>query len=266
MKWVGGKTQLLPELIKRVPPEINNYYEPFLGGGALFFKLLPKKACLLDINADLINLYQVIRDDLEELIADLRHHVYEKEYYYKMRGIDRTPQYLSLTDIQRASRFIYLNKTCYNGLYRVNSKGEFNVPFGRYTDPTILDENNLRACHHALQKTSIQTANFYAILETIRLNDFVYFDPPYVPLNTTSNFTGYTKSGFDKQMQYSLFELCCSLDQKDIRFMMSNSSAPLVLDLYSQFNVEFVYANRALNSDAAKRGKITEVIITNYQV
>jgi DNA adenine methylase len=265
VKWVGGKKQLLPELVRRIPSNVRRYYEPFIGGGALFFSLQPQNAYLSDINPDLINLYTVIRDKIDELIADLDQHKYEKPYYYRIRGIDRTTEYRLWTDVQRASRFIYLNKSCYNGLYRVNSKGEFNVPFGRYTDPTILDESNLRACHVALQGASIKVADFRAIRKTIRSSDFVYFDPPYIPLSTTANFTGYTKDGFDSQMHYALRDLCCFLDRKGVRFMVSNSSAPLVLDLYSDFNIEFVYANRAINSDAGKRGKIPEVIITNYK-
>jgi DNA adenine methylase len=265
VKWVGGKKQLLPELVKRVPGTFRRYYEPFVGGGALFFSLQPRDSYLTDINPDLVNLYTVIRDKLDELIADLDQHKYEKQYYYRIRRIDRTAGYRLWTNVQRASRFIYLNKSCYNGLYRVNSKGEFNVPFGRYTNPTILDEPNLRACHEALQGASIKVADFRTIHRTIRSSDFVYFDPPYVPISATANFTGYTKDGFDSQMQYALRDLCCALDGKGVRFMVSNSSAPLVLDLYSDFNIEFVSATRAINSDAGKRGKIPEVIITNYK-
>lgn len=263
IKWVGGKTQLLPELTRRIPSQIDRYYEPFLGGGALFFHLQPEKAVLTDINPDLISLYQVIRDSVEDLIEDMGQHVHNKDYYYYVRGVDRTPDYATWTEVQRASRLIYLNKTCYNGLYRVNSKGQFNVPFGRYRNPTILNADNLRACHRALQGTAIATRDFRAVGEKAQLGDFVYFDPPYAPLSATANFTGYTKDGFDRDMQYALRDLCRDLDRKGVRFMVSNSSAPLVFDLYAEFNVELVYATRLINSKAGKRGKIPEVLVTN---
>ncbi len=265
VKWVGGKTQLLPELAERVPDSFGRYYEPFVGGGALFFRLQPRRACLTDINPDLVNLYTVIRDKVGELIEDLSQHVYEKAYFYQIRGADRTSEYEKWSDVQRASRFIYLNKTCYNGLYRVNSKGQFNAPFGRYTSPTILDSDNLYACHTALQKAVIEVSDFYAVRRRIRANDFVYFDPPYAPLSATAKFTSYTKNGFDAEMQYALRDLCRALDKRSVRFMLSNSSAPLILDLYGEFNIEFVYATRSINSNAGKRGKIPEVVVTNYE-
>ncbi|MBE9064698.1 DNA adenine methylase [cf. Phormidesmis sp. LEGE 11477] len=265
VKWVGGKTQLLSELAKRVPGDFSRYYEPFLGGGALFFRLQPQRACLTDINPDLVNLYTVVRDKVDELIEDLGQHVYEKDYFYEVRGADRNSAYETWTDVQRASRFIYLNKTCYNGLYRVNSKGQFNVPFGRYSNPAILDSENLYACHAALQKTVVEVADFYSVRRRIRANDFVYFDPPYAPLSATAKFTSYTKGGFDVDMQYALRDLCRALDERSIRFMLSNSSAPLILDLYAEFNIEFVYATRSINSNAGKRGKIPEVVVTNYE-
>lgn len=266
VKWVGGKKQLLPDLVERVPADFGRYYEPFVGGGALFFHLQPQRACLTDVNSDLVNLYTVIRDKVDELVEDLHQHVYEKTYFYQMRGMDRTPEYEIWTDVQKASRFIYLNKTCYNGLYRVNSKGQFNAPFGRYTNPTILDSDNLYACHIALKKAVIEETSFYSVRRRIRSNDFVYFDPPYAPLTATASFTGYTKGGFDEDMQYKLRDLCRVLDKRSVRFMLSNSSAPLILDLYAEFNIDFVYATRTVNSKAGKRGKIPEVIVTNYKI
>ncbi len=264
IKWVGGKTQLLPELAKRVPKDFARYYEPFIGGGALFFHLQPSKAILTDINPDLINLYIVVRDKVRELIEELKRHVYDKTYYYQMRNIDRTSEYEGWSDVQRASRLIYLNKSCYNGLYRLNSQGQFNVPFGRYTDPTILDVDNLLACHFVLQGSTVEVADFGSIYEKISSRDFVYFDPPYAPLSATSNFTSYTRHGFDIEMHYALKKLCLKLDAKGVRFMLSNSSAPLILDLFADFNTELVYATRAINSNAKKRGKIHEVVVTNY--
>ena len=264
VKWVGGKTQLLPELTLRIPSNFSKYFEPFAGGGALFFHMQPEQSILIDINEELTNTYRVIKYQTEELIADLKRHIYEKDYYYQIRNVDRTDEYKSWSDVQRASRLIYLNKSCFNGLYRVNSKGEFNTPMGRYKNPKIVDETNLRAASIALQKAQIITGSFLEVEEKITRDDFVYFDPPYAPLNATSNFTGYSQDGFDLQMQSSLKNLCDRLDAKGVRFMVSNSNAPLILDLYSNYKIEFVYANRAINSQGDKRGKIPEVIISNY--
>jgi len=264
VKWVGGKSQLLPELVSRMPKQFCRYFEPFVGGGALFFHLRPQNAMLVDRNAEIISAYRVIRDDVNSLIEDLKDHVYDEKYYYRIREKDRLPEYDQWTDVQRASRFIYLNKTCYNGLYRVNSKEQFNVPFGSYTSPRLLDEQNLWRCSETLQSTLLRVGDFRSIRDDIAPNDFVYFDPPYAPLSATSNFTSYTKGGFDAEMQVALRDFCCELDSRGIRFMLSNSSACLILDLYSRFTTHFVYAKRTINSNGAKRGKISEVIITNY--
>jgi DNA adenine methylase len=264
LKWAGGKSQLLPELVKRIPKDYAKYFEPFAGGAALFFHLQPRTAYLVDVNEDLINTYQVIKEQVDALICDLKQHVYEEDYYYQIRNIDRTEAYQSWTDVQKASRLIYLNKTCYNGLYRVNGKGQFNTPFGSYSNPTILNEANLRACSHALRNTKLINGSFLAIARRISAKDFVYFDPPYEPLSTTANFTGYSQKGFDASMQVELKDFCDRLDRRGIRFMLSNSSAPLILDLYRSYNVEFVYASRAINSKGKHRGKIPEVIVTNY--
>ena len=264
VKWVGGKTQLLPELASRMPNRFSRYFEPFIGGGALFFYLQPEKSTLIDINEELTNTYTVIKYKIDELITDLKRHVYEKEYYYQIRNVDRTDEYKLWSDVRRASRLIYLNKCCFNGLYRVNSKGEFNTPIGRYKNPKILDRSNLRFCSQALQKAEIINGSFLEVESRVKKNDFVYFDPPYAPLNATSNFTGYSKKGFDGEMQLKLKALCDRLDRKGIRFMVSNSNAQLILDLYQDYKIEFVYAARAINSKANKRGKIPEVIVTNY--
>lgn len=264
VKWVGGKTQLLSELTSRIPDRVSRYFEPFVGGGALFFHYSPEQSTLIDINEELTNTYKVIKYQIEELIADLHQHIYEKNYYYQIRNVDRTDEYKSWSDVQRASRLIYLNKTCFNGLYRVNSKGEFNTPIGKYKNPKIVDEVNLRACSQALQKAEIITDSFMEVEEKVRGDDFVYFDPPYAALNTTSSFAGYSSQGFDEQMQLGLRDLCDRLDAKGIRFMVSNSNAPLILDLYKDYKIELVYATRAINSQANKRGKIPEVIVSNY--
>ena len=264
LKWVGGKSQLLPELHKRLPNSFNNYFEPFVGGGALLFSLQPEKAHISDLNLELINCYEVIRDCVDELILDLRQHRYDQEYYYQLRNADRLDSFEQWSPIQKASRMIFLNKSCFNGLYRLNSKSQFNVPFGRYTNPTIVDENNLKACSQFLSGTSIKKASFLNIESDIAKGDFVYFDPPYVPLNDTSNFTRYTPSGFGMDMQYELLETCRRLHDRGIMFMLSNSSAPTVLNLYQDFEIELVLAKRMINSKAQCRGTINEVIIRNF--
>ena len=212
----------------------------------------------------MINAYQVIKTDVESIIKYLKSHYYEEKYYYKIRDIDREPAYRKWSPSKKAARLIFLNKTCFNGLYRVNSKGFFNTPFGKYSNPKILDADNLRACSEVLQSVDIRLAGFQAIEDSITKDDFVYFDPPYVPLSATSYFTGYNSSGFDLEMQRELYELCCRLNKKEVRFMLSNSSAPFVLELYKEFRIERVAASRAINSNSAKRGRIEEVIVTNY--
>jgi DNA adenine methylase len=265
LKWAGGKSQLLPEISKRLPHDYEQYFEPFLGGGAVFFSLHSKQAYLLDINSELINTYCVVKNYVDKLISDLKCHIYNKEYYYYIRNIDRSLEYENWTNIQKASRFIYLNKTCYNGLYRLNSKMQFNTPMGRYKNPTIVDEENLKACSIALQNVKLIAADFLEIESKVTSQDIVYFDPPYVPLSRTANFTAYSHNGFDRVKQVELYELCSRLNARGIRFILSNSSAPLVLELYKSFNIEFVQTARFINSSSDKRGQIPEVIVTNYE-
>lgn len=264
IKWVGGKSQLLHELMTRAPVSYTRYFEPFLGGGAFFFASQPPRAVLSDVNPELINAYTVVRDSCEDLIADLQRHVYDSAYFYKIRDVDRAPEYVEWTPVQRAGRFVYLNKTCFNGLYRVNSKGHFNTPFGRYANPTIVNPENLRACSAALQGVDIRVLSFAAAAESAAKGDFVYFDPPYVPLSATAYFTSYSTDGFGLAMQEQLFETCCKLDRSGVRFMLSNSSAPWVTERYKQFEVALVSARRAINSKGDRRGEVKEVIVTNY--
>ena len=264
VKWVGGKRQLMFELLKNMPENYNRYFEPFIGGGALFFYLQPDNAYISDMNEELINLYQVVRDNVEELVADLQKHDISKEYFMEIRNIDRTEEYESWSDVQKASRFIYLNRTCFNGMYRVNSKGEFNVPFGHYKNPRILDENNLINCSNLLQRTEIKHADFSEILKKVKKGDFVYFDPPYVPLSETSSFTSYTKDGFDIDMQFKLRDVCDELDSMGVKFLLSNSDTKLVNELYENYNIKKVFASRQINANADGRGKITEVLVRNY--
>lgn len=264
VKWVGGKRQLMFELIKNMPKSYNRYFEPFIGGGALFFELQPEQAYISDLNEELINLYSVVRDNVDELIKDLSKHEVSKEYFLEIRNIDRTEQYTELSDVERASRFIYLNRTCFNGMYRVNSQGQFNVPFGHYKNPRIIDENNLLNCSELLKKTEIKCADFSEILTKVKKGDLVYFDPPYVPLNDTSSFTSYTKDGFDINMQFKLRDVCDELDNKGVKFMLSNSDTKLVNELYVNYEIKKVFASRQINANADGRGKITEVLVRNY--
>ncbi len=264
VKWVGGKRQLMFELLKNMPKSYNRYFEPFIGGGALFFELQPENAYISDMNEELINLYSVVRDNVCDLIFDLKKHEVSKEYFLEIRNIDRTNEYKNLSNVQRASRFIYLNRTCFNGLYRVNSQGQFNVPFGNYKNPRIVDENNLLNCSELLKNTEIKCADFSEILTKVKKGDFVYFDPPYVPLNETSSFTSYTKDGFDMDMQFKLREVCDELDSMGVMFMLSNSDTKFVNELYSNYEIKKVFASRAVNANAEGRGKITEVLVRNY--
>ena len=266
VKWAGGKRQLLNELMVRVPAKYNRYFEPFVGGGALVFALLPRNAVINDYNRELMNMYRVIRDRVEELIEDLKKHVNTREYYYKIRNIDREPdRYNRLTPVEKASRFIYLNRTCYNGLYRVNSRGEFNVPYGNYKNPVWLDENNLRLMSEYLKTVVILNDDFEIIRDMVHEGDFVYFDPPYVPLNSTSNFTSYTDKGFSLEDHKRLKNLCDYVDRIGAKFMLSNSYTEFTLELYREYNIEVVKAKRAINSDGSKRGEIREIIVRNYE-
>ncbi|MCA9905712.1 MAG: DNA adenine methylase [Anaerolineae bacterium] len=264
LKWAGGKGRLLPELLRRLPTRFARYHEPFVGGGALFFKLASHQritqATFSDINPALIEVYIALRDCVDAVIDILKRHYYDEAYYYAMRALD--PAKLSLAE--RAARIIFLNKTCYNGLYRENRSGQFNVPFGRYKNPTICDEPNLRAASGLLQGVDLEQRHFATVLDTAQPGDFVYFDPPYHPLSSTSNFTAYSKYGFSEQDQVQLRDTFAELTRRGVRAMLSNSSAPLIYDLYQPYAIHTVYAARAINSKAAARGKIAEVIVCNY--
>jgi len=264
LKWAGGKRQLIEYLLQNMPKKYNRYFEPFIGGGALFFNIMPKNAYISDINPELINVYEVVRDNVEELIIDLKKHINDENYFYWIRNIDRTDEYNSWNKIKKASRLIYLNKTCFNGLYRMNSKGHFNVPFGFYKNPKIVDENNLRACSNLLKETEIVLGSFLEIETKVKEGDFVYFDPPYVPLNNTSSFTKYYKDDFDYDMQFELKELCDRITKKNVYFMLSNSNTDIVIKLYKNYTIKKIQANRAINCKGNKRGKVSELIITNY--
>ena len=272
LKWAGGKRQLLPEILEYLPKNIGKttYFEPFLGGGALLFELQPKQAIVNDSNRELINCYQVIKDDVEELIEVLKDHKARnsKEYFDYLRGIDRLKQYNKFSDIQKAARIIYLNKTCYNGLFRVNSKGYFNVPFGRYKNPNILDEAVLRGVNNYFNQNTVTFLNrdFAEAVKDAKKGDFIYFDPPYDPVSNTASFTGYDINGFNQNEQKRLKEVVDELTEKGCNVMLSNSATDFILDLYKDYKetTKIVSATRSINSNALKRGKINEVLVLNY--
>ena len=264
LKWAGGKRQLLSQIDKYIPITFNKYIEPFVGGGALFFYLLPKNAILIDNNWELINSYMVIKKNVHELIDCLIKHRYNKEYYYKVRALDRnTEKYNLLSKTEKAARTIFLNKTGYNGLFRVNQKGFFNVPFGRYKNPKICDTKNLIAVHYALKPVKIIHNSFEHCLEYAEEDDFVYLDPPYYPISDTSLFTSYTKYDFGKEAQVKLHEIFQELDQKGCKVLLSNSYSDFIINLYKGFRIEILKAKRAINSKSNRRGEIKEVLIMN---
>ena len=268
LKWVGGKRQLLREIEEVLPKTYTTYYEPFIGGGAVLFELQPNKAVINDVNSELINLYNVIKCNVEALIEDLKKHENTSEYFYGIRELDRDKeQYDKLSNIEKASRIVYLNKTCFNGLFRVNKSGEFNSPFGKYKNPNIVDEVTLRAVSKYFNKADIKILNgdFESSLKGIRKGAFVYFDPPYDPVSSSANFTGYDKGGFNRDEQIRLKNLCDKLDKKGVKFLLSNSSTEFIKDLYKEYDVKIVKAKRSINSNGNSRGEVDEVLVRNYE-
>ena len=274
LKWVGGKRALVPELLTRMPKAYNTYHEPFIGGGALFFAL-GRPAALSDMNTRLIRTYQAIQTDVEAVIRILRTMPYDKEYYLRVRASNPETFHSSRPtwapagwnsgdgNTYCAAWFIYLNKTGFNGLYRVNRANQFNVPFGRYTNPRICDEVNLRACSAALQGSIIRREDFRAIVLRANPGDVCYFDPPYVPLSVTSNFASYTADGFSFRDQEDLRDIALALKRRRVHVILSNSGSPLVEQLYGEhFKLEPISVNRAINSKADQRGAVKEYIIT----
>lgn len=271
VKWVGGKRQLLLQFqeLGLYPSAFGGtsggYFEPFVGGGAVFFDLQPKNATISDLNSELITAYKVVRDDVESLIESLKKHIYDKGYFLKVRAMN--PAEMSELDI--ASRFIYLNRTCFNGMYRVNSKGQFNVPFGRYKNPVICDEGNLRAASRALKGAKILNVDYKSAVSEAKAGDFVYFDPPYYPISSTSSFTSYTKERFAEKEQVELRDTFTELSNRGCYVMLSNSDTAFIRNIYGELKnvtITAVSAGRAINSKATARGKITELVITNYPV
>lgn len=264
VKWAGGKGQLVPELRALAPKEFGTYFEPFLGGGAMFFALEPANAVLTDLNRELITTYQVIQRDPEALMAALdahQPHGGDEDYFRKVRAKD--PEKMS--DVKRAARFIFLNKTCFNGLYRVNSKGQFNTPFNHNKKaPRLYDRANVLACHRALQGKLVSLQDYQRIAQYAKAGDFVYFDPPYQPLSATSSFTSYTAEDFTFEDQQRLADVVDALVARGCKVMLSNSAHPDVEALYSRYPTRRIKARRAINSDKSGRGAIDELLVVTY--
>ena len=269
VKWAGGKRQILDKLKERLPEEYNTYYEPFVGGGALLFELEPKNAVINDFNDELINVYKVLCDEVKfnKMIKLLNKHEakHSEEYYYEIRNKDRNKRsFKRLAEHTRAARTIYLNKACFNGLYRVNSKGEFNVPFGKKDKVNTYEGSNLNLLNYYLSSNNFQILNgdFEKAVETAQKGDFIYFDPPYD--SDTSTFTSYTEVGFGKNEQIRLAKVFKDLSNRGCYVMLSNHNTKLINELYSEFNIHVIEAKRNINSNGQKRGTVEEVIITNY--
>lgn len=268
LKWVGGKRQLIDTFTPLLPDRITSYCEPFVGGGALLFHLQPNTAYVNDINSDLICVYTVIRDNVDELIDELKQYKNDSEFFYSVRDWDRNAdRYASLSEIQKAARILYLNKTCYNGLYRVNNSGEFNSPFGNYRNPNIVNEPVLRAVSAYFNSATVyfSSVDYSEVLKNVKKKTFVYLDPPYDPVSETANFTGYSKGGFSKDDQIRLRECCDDLNKRGIKFMLSNSATDFIIEQYSSYNITIVQAKRAINSVASKRGGVDEIVVRNYE-
>ncbi len=264
LKWAGGKSRLLKQYSPLFPrrDQIRRYYEPFLGSAAVFFHLQPKDALLADVNENLVEIYRVVQNDVEDLVDLLGRYINDEDEFYRVRS--QRPA--ELTSVERAARLIYLNKTCYNGLYRENKRGEFNVPFGRYKNPAICDPTRLRIASSALQGVDLQVGDFDKIVAPADSGDFVYFDPPYAPLSTTSNFTSYNRHGFDEDDQRRLSAAFDDLSSRGCLLMLSNSNARLVHELYGgkKYRLIEIKARRSINSKANGRGPVTELLIINY--
>jgi DNA adenine methylase len=268
LKWVGGKRQLLPRLLEQFEAagKVSRYHEPFVGGGALFFELVrrewinPAEAILSDANPNLIDTYRGVRNDVDEVIDILKRYKqsHDEGHYYQVRAEE--PRKLT----EKAARIIYLNKTCYNGLYRENQQGKFNSPFGRYDNPTICDEVNLRAVAKALKKATLHCRPFQEIVNEAKKGDFVYFDPPYHPLSNTANFTAYERNGFGTAAQEELAKVFRKLAKRRVKTVLSNSWSNDTRTWYQEFGPMEVRANRAVNSRPDRRGKVSELLVSSF--
>lgn len=264
LKWVGGKRQLLDDIVPLLPKNPALYVEPFIGGGAVLLASQPKRARVNDYNAELINVYTVVRDSPDDLLELLREHDAKNtsEHYYEVRALDREPGFEDTDPVVRAARIIYLNKTCFNGLYRVNSAGQINSPYGRYKNPNIVNEPGIRALSRYLQgDIDLRCGDYADALVDLPTGSFVYLDPPYMPLSQTSAFTGYTEGGFDYDEQVRLRDECAKLCEQGIHFVESNSDCEAIRELYADFEIKTVQAKRAINSRGDRRGAVNEVLI-----
>lgn len=266
VKWVGGKRRSLKHLMNYVPEHISTYVEPFVGGGAMLFALKFDRAIINDSNAELINAYCVIRDDVDELIKILKDMPHNLEFFKEVRAWDREKNFLERPRVERAARLIYLLKTCFNGLYRVSKKNYFNTPFGKIKNPNICNVESLMAVHDFLNTRNIEImcCDYEDMIDTIPDDSFVYLDPPYAPLSSTSFFTSYQPGEWGDLEQRSLAWHCAQLDKRKIKFMQSNSTAPICFELYKKYQINTLDAKRYINSVATGRGSIKELVITNY--
>lgn len=268
LKWAGGKRQLVNSIMDVMPHNYNTYYEPFIGGGALLFAIQPKVCLINDLNEELINVYYVIAHHPDELKEILSQHQLShcKEYYYTIRSLDRSDTYKSLTSVEKAARTIYLNRTCFNGLYRVNKAGYFNTPMGKYDNPMILDSANIDAIHNYFSNNRVTflVGSYADALQSANKNDFVYLDPPYDPVSKSSDFTSYTKEGFSREDQIALRNEVDRLTKLGAKVLVSNSDTPFINDIYSNYEIIRIDANRSINSNGNGRTGTKEVLIKNY--
>ena len=266
LKWAGGKTNLLGQYEPLFPEWSGDYFEPFIGSGAVFFYLSARpeerKYYLSDLNQEIVDAFCAVRDDVEGVIKLLAKHqqLHSKDYFYQVRGL--VPQNLSA--LEKAARTIYLNKTCFNGLYRVNKKGEFNVPMGNYKKPSILQIETLKAASRALSSADLSTGHYSVLVDKAQAGDFIYLDPPYHPLSKTAMFTNYVAQAFGEKDQMELAEVVTALSKKGCLVMESNSNTDFIKDLYKGFKIQEVWARRSINREKSKRGAITELVVTNF--
>lgn len=270
VKWVGGKRQLLSEIVPLLPKITKKitYVEPFIGGGAVIFDQQPVKGIINDYNAELINVYEVIKNEPKPLLELLEIHksLNSADYFYEIRELDRDDKYDNLSSVEKAARIIYLNKTCYNGLFRVNQAGQFNTPYGKYKNPNIVNRPVIMAMSDYFNSNDIQImqGDYRDVLRNLDKNSFVYLDPPYMPISSSSSFTGYTENGFSGIEQLNLKNICDELNERGIKFLLSNSDHPYLREIYSKYKITTVQARRTINSNAKRRGEINEILVRNY--
>ncbi|MDY3974170.1 MAG: DNA adenine methylase [Veillonella caviae] len=270
VKWVGGKRQLLSEIVPLLPKITKKitYVEPFIGGGAVIFDQQPVKGIINDYNAELINVYEVIKNEPKPLLELLEIHksLNSADYFYEIRELDRDDKYDDLSSVEKAARIIYLNKTCYNGLFRVNQAGQFNTPYGKYKNPNIVNRPVIMAMSDYFNSNDIQImqGDYRDVLRNLDKNSFVYLDPPYMPISSSSSFTGYTENGFSGIEQLNLKNICDELNERGIKFLLSNSDHPYLREIYSKYKITTVQARRTINSNAKRRGEINEILVRNY--